>query len=453
MPLTAKGEKILAKMIEEYGEEKGKKVFYASKNAGTIEGVDTAEDAHRRRKRKGQSRDPFGREAGTWEEEEDDSVTVMNDSLTLEFDDGAAATIIEGGYMRAMPRIARTGIQIYHGKECGRDSMEKVRVYRSQDQVFAADAIKSYTHLPITLEHPGTAVTADNWKKFAVGETGEDVLRDGGTVRVPMMLRDAAAIKAVKDGKNQISVGYACDLEWVDGITEDGVKYDAIQRNIRGNHVAIVSTARGGPELKFGDHEREDAMDLKTIMIDGIACKVDDVGATLVQRMLDQFEAFKKKKKGEEEEEEKGKKDSAAKDAAIAVKDKEIADLQAKLKDALSPQRLDQAVKDRVAVIDKAAKIVGKQLKTDGMSDIDIKREIVVGKLGDAAKGWDDNKIEAGFDAITLTSASSTIADATRVFAGKPGAGYGHPSGSSDPRDQAYFDSVKELENAWRPKQ
>jgi hypothetical protein len=40
MPLTAKGEKIMAAMKEKYGEEKGEEVFYASKNKGTITGVD-----------------------------------------------------------------------------------------------------------------------------------------------------------------------------------------------------------------------------------------------------------------------------------------------------------------------------------------------------------------------------------------------------------------------------
>lgn len=40
MPLNAKGEKILSSMQEQYGEEKGKQVFYASKNAGKLTGVD-----------------------------------------------------------------------------------------------------------------------------------------------------------------------------------------------------------------------------------------------------------------------------------------------------------------------------------------------------------------------------------------------------------------------------
>jgi hypothetical protein len=40
MPLTKKGAKILANMRKEYGAKKGKQVFYASKNKGTILGVE-----------------------------------------------------------------------------------------------------------------------------------------------------------------------------------------------------------------------------------------------------------------------------------------------------------------------------------------------------------------------------------------------------------------------------
>ena len=39
MPLTKKGKKIKRAMTEEYGPEKGEKVFYASQNKGTIKGT------------------------------------------------------------------------------------------------------------------------------------------------------------------------------------------------------------------------------------------------------------------------------------------------------------------------------------------------------------------------------------------------------------------------------
>lgn len=48
MPLTAKGEKVLAAMKKEYGPEKGERVFYASANKGKIKGVHGA-----KRKRRG----------------------------------------------------------------------------------------------------------------------------------------------------------------------------------------------------------------------------------------------------------------------------------------------------------------------------------------------------------------------------------------------------------------
>ena len=40
MPLTEKGKEIMGNMKQEYGPEKGEEVFYASKNKGTIAGVD-----------------------------------------------------------------------------------------------------------------------------------------------------------------------------------------------------------------------------------------------------------------------------------------------------------------------------------------------------------------------------------------------------------------------------
>jgi hypothetical protein len=46
MPLNSKGSKILSNMEDEYGKEKGKSVFYASKNKGTISGVDASENEY-----------------------------------------------------------------------------------------------------------------------------------------------------------------------------------------------------------------------------------------------------------------------------------------------------------------------------------------------------------------------------------------------------------------------
>lgn len=46
MPLTTKGKKILGNMVKEYGPEKGKRVFYASINKGSIGGVEGGKKHH-----------------------------------------------------------------------------------------------------------------------------------------------------------------------------------------------------------------------------------------------------------------------------------------------------------------------------------------------------------------------------------------------------------------------
>ena len=48
MPLTKKGKKIKRAMAEEYGAERGERVFYASANKGTIKGVDKRKRAKKR---------------------------------------------------------------------------------------------------------------------------------------------------------------------------------------------------------------------------------------------------------------------------------------------------------------------------------------------------------------------------------------------------------------------
>lgn len=45
MPLNAKGKKIMTAMMKEYGAKKGKTVFYASENKGTIKGI-KAKESH-----------------------------------------------------------------------------------------------------------------------------------------------------------------------------------------------------------------------------------------------------------------------------------------------------------------------------------------------------------------------------------------------------------------------
>lgn len=57
MPMTRKGKKIMSAMMDEYGEQKGQRVFYASANKGKITGVEKGQSkSHSAKSRSGKRR-------------------------------------------------------------------------------------------------------------------------------------------------------------------------------------------------------------------------------------------------------------------------------------------------------------------------------------------------------------------------------------------------------------
>jgi uncharacterized protein len=440
---------------------------------------DDDEEDYPNRRRKVTEYDPFGREMGTFEE--DALFAILGDSKPfvttqtsvqlyddIEIDDASKVTFTEDGFLKAMPRIARTGIQIYGGDECGVTFKQQVRVYRPERAVFDAKAIHSYTHLPTTLEHPPTPITPGNWKDHATGETGDEVLRDGGTVRVPLMLRDAKAIAAWKDGsKKQLSVGYTCDLRWESGVTDEGEPYDAIQDNIRANHLAQCAAARGGPILTIGDKGdiNMNAPALKIVMVDGIACEMTDTASQLVQKTIGRMTAvideFKKKNGDKEEECQDALKKVGELTAVIATKDAEIVTLKKAVDDAkLTPAQIDAMVTQRSAVFDKARVILGDGFKFDAKTVEEVRRAVVDKRLGEVARAWNDAQVQVSFDTIvagikTDSPRTGTVDHAERVFAGRPHSPYmTYDTGGINPqaiRDAAYAASVREMQDAWKP--
>lgn len=274
-----------------------------------------------------------------------DTVTLVGDRRTT-----------QDGYLVAAARIARTGVQTYSGAEMGRTDLATVRVWRPEEEVFAADALASMAHRPVTLDHPAEPVTAANWKAHSVGQVGGEVARDGDYIRVPLVLMDRAAIDAVVAGKRQLSVGYAAEIDWTPGTTPAGEAYDAVQRRIRANHLAVVDAARAGPACRIGDAWSTPAP----------VAPVDEVAALR---------------------------------AALEAKDGEIAALTARLRDAEpSPARLDEAVAARALLLAEARRIGGEALAVDGRGEAEIRRAAVAARIGDVTVcDMSDAAIEGAF--------------------------------------------------------
>ncbi|KIC22500.1 DUF2213 domain-containing protein [Leisingera sp. ANG-Vp] len=367
----------------------------------------------------------------------------FSDSATL-----SGTRKLEDGYLVTEAFAVRTGIQLYSGAEVGLADKDVVRVYRPEDEVRAPESLATFSHAPVTMGHP-KRVTADNWADLAKGEVSTEAKWEGGKIKLPLIIKDAAAIAAVEAGTRELSAGYVCQLEFKDGTTPEGEAYDAIQRNIRVNHLAIVPKGRAGSECRIGDgadtwgaapitldSEEENSMSNQTMTV-----VLGDKAVTVAAADAPAIEAFKAASAKELQD----TKDAHqavldAKDAELAKKDAEIDDLKGK---QLSDADLDKRVAARAKLVGDAVK-VDQSVKTEGLSDAAIRKAVVAAKLGDAAiEGKSDAYIEARFDVLAEDAAKGDPFADTLKSGIESGAG-------ASLADKAYQESLTEMSDAWK---
>lgn len=314
------------------------------------------------------------------------------------------------GYLEASVRIARTGIQLYHGSELGCPDMETIRVYRGDDAVFDKDSLERFAHMPVTVEHPAELVDSKNWKKHAVGTTGGEIMRDGEFLKIGVRVTDADAVAAIKAGKREVSVGYQAMFDRNPGITPDGQPYDWRQTKVLANHLAITDAARAGSLARIGDswgaapitpnNSKGDAMATKAVTLGDSTVTVVDADAEKVAKV---------------------DKDLKAKDKSIAEKDAEIDELKKK---QVSDSDLDKMVEARAKLVTDARTIVA-DMDVAGKSATQIKREAVTasGRFN-VSDSTSEAYIDAAFDILTSASVgdSTHVGDSVRstLLAGKP---------------------------------
>lgn len=346
------------------------------------------------------------------------------------------------GYLVTSARFARAGIYEYAGAEVGKPDMAKVRVFRPDDEVFSKDAMSSFAHRPVTNDHPDDSVSPENWKREAVGFTDGKVARHGDFVVVPMMVTDAEAIADVEAGKAELSAGYSCDLEFVDGDDGNGQNYDAIMRNIRGNHIAIVDRGRAGSECRIGDDTGDSDM---KVMFDGIEIEATPQSAQAITKLQDKLASAEQAATDLQAVHDKA---LADKDTELATKDAKITELEGKVLDA---DTLDQRVADRAKLVGDAKRLVP-DFDASAKTDSEIKRGVVQAKCGDVAvKDKSDAYIDARFDALLEADPADTVRDS--VLTEKRSDGSTMTAADAAKAEQEALDaSVADL-NKWRDKQ
>lgn len=173
---------------------------------------------------------------------------------------------------------ARVGDMVYAAGEIPLEALNgQIVVTRGEDELFTEATLASYNGKPVVDYHPDKFnLSSDNYREMArhvVGVTlnprrGEGDDKD--VMLVDLIIMDAASIRDVEAGKVEVSAGYEADYEQ----TGPGA---GRQRNIIGNHIALVERGRCGPRCAIGDHQPKGAFHMPSLTKRRAALQTDAV--------------------------------------------------------------------------------------------------------------------------------------------------------------------------------
>lgn len=294
----------------------------------------------------------------------------------------------ENGYLKVPGRVALAGnVQQYLASELGltdRPGNTVVNVYRPPESVFDPASLATYDNADVTVEHPTEMVDAGTFKRVAVGHAISPGRQEGSAVVVDLLIKDADAIKAIEDGKCELSAGYMAEYVEQPGTTPDGTPYEFIQRGIAVNHIALCDQARAGRLARLFDHKTplEAVMSHKVTLDSGAKVEVaDEASAILIQSTIDGL-----RKRVADAEEEKTKAE-LAKDEAEAKADA-LDEENEELKKQASEDSISKRLADVLAVTDAARKLAGAEFTCDSVNPLEIKRAALAARL--PKRAWAD---------------------------------------------------------------
>ena len=260
------------------------------------------------------------------------------------------------GFVRDAPIIGRTGILEYRNVD---GSIR--REYRPPEEAFNVDSLASIRGKPITQLHHGLVTSANYFNSHPVGTVISDGRQDGNNIRADVV------IYSLNTDDRELSLGYETELEETPGVTPEGEHYDAIQRNIRYNHLAIVPRGRAGnARLNMDGNqsiEEVETMSTKIKMDNGIEYEVPAEVKVAYDAMVEKADATKKDLDAM----------TAKFDSATAEIEKLKAD--AEKAEADFKAKFDEAVKTTIELRSIAQKH-GIE-KADEMSNDEIKKAVV----------------------------------------------------------------------------
>ena len=156
----------------------------------------------------------------------------------------------EEGYLIDKPIVTSVGIFEYRNPDGSTPRELRLPEYDSDK-----DRLARYRGQPLIHTHRAGSVDKDNVDREHIGTILSEGMADGDDVRVEIIIHDTDIIK--QTGLRELSLGYSLDLDETPG-TWNGQHYDAIQTNIRINHLALVDKARAGEQARLNIDSRDE---------------------------------------------------------------------------------------------------------------------------------------------------------------------------------------------------
>lgn len=177
--------------------------------------------------------------------------------------DGARTYDGNGWFEVKANPISKAGIFPYAGRQLGLTGPDADRIFnvlRPPEELADPECIESFKLIPWIDDHTMLGPVAQELtdrampaeRKGVQGVIGEDVFFEGGTLFANIKAFSSTLAALITAGKRELSAGYRCIYDMTAGVW-NGQSYDAVQRKIRGNHLALVTEGRMGPDVAVMD--------------------------------------------------------------------------------------------------------------------------------------------------------------------------------------------------------
>ena len=149
------------------------------------------------------------------------------------------------GWRRVPAVIGRGDVVLPYRNADGSIRLE----FRPASEVTDPASVASFEGLPVTNDHPPVHLDSATARQFALGSSAT-ARAEGSDLVSNVLLTDDSILADVESGKRQISPGYRVRFDPRPGVFR-GQRYDGVQRDIRGNHIAVVNRGRQGPTVSL----------------------------------------------------------------------------------------------------------------------------------------------------------------------------------------------------------